>query len=104
MIFPGDRNIKNLRALLVEMRATLQRINGNPIMMVESSERNTKILKKQILELVDKIYNSTEDKHLKAVVASLFDTISVVDTIAELRGLNEGKQPEWYVNVDDVDD
>lgn len=104
MIFPGDRNIKNLRALLVEMRATLQRINGNPIMIVESSERNGKTLKKQILELVEKIYHGTEDKHLKAVVASLFDTISVVDTIAELRGLNEGKQPEWYVNVDDVDD
>ena len=23
--------------------------------------------------------------------------------IAELRGLNEGKEPEWFINVDDLD-
>ena len=73
-------------------------------MMVESTERNGKTLKKQILELVEKFYNGTEDKHLKAVVNSVFDTISVVDTIAELRGLNEGKEPQWFINIDDVDD
>ena len=43
------------------MRATLQRINGDPIMIVVPSQRNGKVLKKQILELVDKIYNGTED-------------------------------------------
>ena len=92
MTFPGDRNVKNLRALHAEMRITLQHIDGDPIMIVESSQRNGKVLKRQILELVDQIYNGTEDKHLKAVINSVFDTISVVDTIAELRGLNEGKR------------
>ena len=73
-------------------------------MMVESSERNAKVLKKQIIELVETIYNGTEDNHLNAVAGSVFDTISVVDTIAELRGLNEGKQPQWFINIDDEDD
>ncbi|HET6541693.1 MAG TPA: hypothetical protein VFG46_14485 [Chryseolinea sp.] len=40
------------------------------------------------------IYNGTEDNHLKAVVNAVSYTISFVDTIDELRGLIEGKQPE----------
>ena len=63
MTYPGDRSLKNLRALHAEMRATLQRINGEPLMMVDSTERSGNILKKQILELINQIYNGTEDKH-----------------------------------------
>jgi len=53
------------------MRATLQRMNGEPIMMLESNERNAKVLKKQILKLIDQIHDGTADKHLKAVGASV---------------------------------
>jgi len=46
------------------------------------------------LNPIDMIYNGTEDNHLKAVVNAVSYTISFVDTIDELRGLIEGKQPE----------
>jgi predicted transcriptional regulator len=34
-------------------------MNGEPIMMFESSERNAKVLKEQMLELINKIYDRT---------------------------------------------
>lgn len=52
----------------------MQRLQGAPIMKIPSTEKDIKVLKKSILELSDKIYNLTEDVHLKALVNSVFDT------------------------------
>jgi|SRR5688500_3184365 len=101
MGFPGDRSIKNLRLLLVELRATHQRITGKAIMRTDASEKSPAVLMRKIAVLIDKIYEGTDDNHLKAVVNSVFDSISVADTIIELRGLNNGHKPQWYISLDD---
>lgn len=70
-------------------------------MRVETKEKSIKVLQRTVLELAEKIYSHTEDRHIKAVVNSVFDTMSVEFTLGELQGWNEGKRPNWIVEVDD---
>lgn len=69
-------SISELKELLTELRYTLQRIKGEPRMAVMSDERNSKVLRHQINQLTEIIYDTTDDVYLKAVVNSVFDSIS----------------------------
>jgi len=102
----GDNSIRLLRLLYTEMRATLQRLKGEPIMKLECKETNLKVLKKSILEVADKIYTTSDDPHMKALVNSVFDSFSSADIYAELKSLNDtGKSTyNWICKVDENED
>ena len=58
----GDNSIKLLRLLLVELRVTLQRIRGEPVMRTESKETSLTVLKKKVLLMLQKKFSGIKNQ------------------------------------------
>lgn len=67
--------------------------------MNHQSDTDVQQLQELVIEMSKTITRLTDDFYLKAVVGSVFDTMSVEDTIDDLRALNEGERPEWLFTV-----
>lgn len=97
----SDNSRRVLQLLVSEMRVTLQLLQGQAHMHVTTTEKRVAVLRKIVSQLADKIYNSTQDAHLKAVVNSVFDTLPADFIFKELQAFNRGDKPEWYAQVSD---
>ncbi len=67
--------------------------------MIHASDTDVEQLQALVREMGTTIYNLTKDPHLKAVVNSVFESISVEDTLAELRNHNKGEPPFHYTEL-----
>ena len=88
----SNRDIDNLQALILELDKIIFKLNPEAELHTELKNILAEIkfdieaLQDLVERQADLIYQATPSTYLKGVVNSVFDTISVEETLAELKG------------------
>ena len=95
----GQTQPVSLKRLLRVMSKTVNVVTHLPT-EIEVLPEDVEDLQELILERANLISHITEDLHLRAIIGSIFDTMTVEDIVDELDNWNNGIRPTWISGLD----
>jgi hypothetical protein len=85
-----------LRELVSELQLTLQLLKGDAPARIDIRDGSIVVLKRKIVGLSHTIYDKTDEVHLKRLVGSVFESMSVEEVLIVLKAYNLERRSQKY--------